>query len=340
MVKWWLLSGVILIFIQVFIGGVTRLTGSGLSITKWEIVVGTFPPTNDIAWFKEFDRYKETPQYRKLNHGMSIDEFKFIYFWEYFHRLWARIMGLIFMIPFLYILFKGSYPTWFIRRLGIILLWAALVAAFGWIMVASGLRDRPWVNAYNLSLHLCLAMGLMGYILWTYLKYIGQTIINVTKRLKRLILVFFVLICCQVFLGGIVSGMHAALSYPSWPTMNGQIIPVELSEIKNWNFGNFLNYDQHSFMAAFVQFFHRLTAYSLLLLGIFLNIRIVHERKRLPLVVVFLNAFLVIQVLLGIGVLLYSAGTIPLWLGVLHQSVGMLVFLSCLIIVYLTEAKP
>ena len=334
MVKWWLLSGVILIFIQVFIGGVTRLTGSGLSITKWDIVLGTFPPVNEEKWKKEFELYKATPQYQRLNQGMALDEFKFIYFWEYFHRLWARIMGLIFVIPFVFILFRGGYPKWLILRLFVMLLWAILVAAFGWLMVASGLKERPWVNAYNLTFHLCLAMGLMGYIYWTYLKYVEASRFNSSIVLRRLIILFFVIVCWQIFLGGIMSGMHAALSYPSWPSMNGQFIPEVLGNLKNWSVENFLISDQHSFMASFIQFFHRMSGYSLLLLLIYINYKVVKESGRLPREVVVLDMLLIIQIILGISVLLNSAGTIPIWLGVWHQSVGMIVFLGSLILVY------
>jgi len=155
-VKIWLFIGLVMIFVQVLLGGITRLTGSGLSITKWEIVTGILPPMSQEAWQAEFDLYKATPQYQKINEGMSLSEFKFIYFWEYIHRLWARMMGFVFIIPFVVFLFKGHLDKALIKRLGGVVLMAAIVASFGWIMVASGLEDRPWVNAYKLSLHLGL----------------------------------------------------------------------------------------------------------------------------------------------------------------------------------------
>ena len=157
-VKVWLLVGIIMIFFQVVIGGVTRLTGSGLSITKWEIILGTFPPVNAQQWMEAFDLYKATPQYQQINEGMNLKEFKFIYFWEYFHRLWARLMGFVFLIPFLLFYFRGFFDKWLTKRLVIVFLLAALVASFGWIMVASGLIHRPWVNAYKLTMHLSLAL--------------------------------------------------------------------------------------------------------------------------------------------------------------------------------------
>jgi len=168
-VRNWLILGLVLIFVQVVVGGITRLTGSGLSITKWEIVTGTLPPLNEATWLSEFELYKGTPQYEKMNEGMSLSDFKFIYFWEYFHRLWARMMGFAFIIPLAYFLFKGYIDRALGKRLGLVFLAAALTASFGWIMVASGLIERPLVNAYKLSMHLGIAFITFGILLWTTL---------------------------------------------------------------------------------------------------------------------------------------------------------------------------
>ena len=157
-----------MVFIQIVVGGITRLTGSGLSITKWEIITGTLPPMNDAQWEEAFDLYKVTPQYEKINEGMSMKQFKFIYFWEYIHRLWGRFMGIVFIIPFLIFWRKGWIDKKLMSRLAWVIPMAALVASFGWIMVASGLNDRPWVNTYKLTLHLSLALILYAYLLWTY----------------------------------------------------------------------------------------------------------------------------------------------------------------------------
>ena len=166
-IKIWLSIGIIMVFMQVVFGGITRLTGSGLSITKWEIIIGTVPPLNAAQWEEAFDLYKETPQYQKINQGMEMKQFKFIYFWEFFHRLWARTMGFVFLFPFLYFLFTGKLSKVLIKDLEIVILLAVVVASIGWIMVASGLINRPWVNAYKLTMHLCLALLLFGYLLWT-----------------------------------------------------------------------------------------------------------------------------------------------------------------------------
>ena len=162
----WLILGVFLVFFQIIIGGITRLTGSGLSITEWEIVIGSMPPTSAEKWESEFDKYKETPQYEKINQGMSMDDFKFIYFWEWLHRFWARWMGVVFIIPFLFFLFKRWLTRPWIFKLIMVMLLASLVASFGWIMVASGLIDRPWVDAYKLTMHLALALVVFAYLVW------------------------------------------------------------------------------------------------------------------------------------------------------------------------------
>ncbi|MCB0662592.1 MAG: COX15/CtaA family protein, partial [Saprospiraceae bacterium] len=226
-VKAWLIIGLFMLVMQVVIGGITRLTGSGLSITKWEIVTGAMPPLNEAAWMSEFDLYKATPQYQKINEGMSLSEFKFIYFWEYLHRLWARTMGFVFLIPFLIFWRKGYIDKPLMKRLGIVVLLAAIVAAFGWIMVASGLVDRPWVNAYKLTLHLSLALVVFGYLLWTtFFTYDTPKAASwVTEDLKGGINILFGLVIIQIMLGGLMSGMHAALVYPTWPLMHDSFLP-------------------------------------------------------------------------------------------------------------------
>ena len=158
-VKIWLVIGLVMIFFQIIIGGITRLTGSGLSITKWEIETGAIPPLNHDQWQDEFELYKRTPQYQKINQGMDLSRFKWIYFWEYLHRLWARSMGFVFLIPLVIFWLKGYLGVKGLKKdLLIVFLLAALVGMFGWIMVGSGLVERPWVNAYKLSIHLGLAL--------------------------------------------------------------------------------------------------------------------------------------------------------------------------------------
>ena len=329
-VKLWLLAGVVMIFFQVVIGGITRLTGSGLSITKWEIVTGTLPPMSEAGWETAFDLYKQTPQYEKINQGMTMSEFKFIYFWEYFHRLWARLMGLVFIFPFLFFLFTKAFDQRLLRRLVVVFLLAALVASFGWIMVASGLTERPWVNAYKLTMHLSLAFICYSYLLWTFFKvYRPSGAVLVSSTLHRSILLIVVLLSLQIILGGTVSGMRAALLYPTWPSMHGQFVPEIMLQSEAWNAKNFVNYDSNAFMSAFVQFFHRNVGYLISALIVWFVVRLFksHAPQLVRQTSVVLLAMLGIQVLLGILTLVNSVGTIPVGLGVFHQA-GALVLLS------------
>jgi cytochrome c oxidase assembly protein subunit 15 len=338
----WLGLGLIMIFFQVVIGGITRLTGSGLSITKWEIVTGTLPPMDEAAWEAEFDEYKETPQYKKINEGMEMKDFKFIYFWEYFHRLWARTMGFVFILPFLYFLRKGWIDSFLLKRLGIVVLLAATVASFGWIMVASGLIERPLVNAYKLTLHLSLALILFSYLLWTFLLTFKRFphVINILNiRLWTKCLLF--MLALQIILGGIVSGSKAALFYPTWPDMNGQYIPDVMVEKGSFNIDNFINYDKNTYFSAWIQFLHRNMAYiltfSILSFIIFYWKRVDNASYKLWLML--LASLLITQVLLGIFTLKNSIYKIPVNLGVAHQAVALLLLTTMLIMLYSVQNK-
>ncbi len=325
-VKYWLYAGCILVFFQVVIGGVTRITGSGLSITKWEIVTGTLPPTSDAAWQSEFDLYKETPQYKKINQGMSLKDFKFIYFWEYFHRLWARMMGFIFLFPFIFFVIKKWIDPWMIRQLGFVIFWAAMAAVFGWIMVASGLVDRPWVNAYKLSLHLGIALMTFSFLIWGTFKStdVQTKAINNTK-IYKLAMWFLLALILQIFFGAVLSGMRAALYYPSWPDLNGQYLPEVLFDSTAWSKENILDYDKDAFMPALIHVLHRNWGYVVYFFGMYLSLRIFkYPLRRLfyrgaILLIVLLN----LQVLLGILTLLNTTDTIPVFYGVMHQAVAL-----------------
>lgn len=332
-VKWWLVVGIIMIIGQVVIGGITRLTGSGLSITKWEIVTGTLPPLNATQWEDAFELYRATPQYAKINEGMSMNDFKFIYFWEYFHRLWARLMGFVFAIPFFIFWRKGWLDKPLMRRLGVTVLLAALVASFGWIMVASGFIERPWVNAYKLTMHLSLAFILYGYLLWTTFKvFQPQPVSFQHSLLKTYAKVLTVLTALQIILGGIMSGAKAALFFPTWPDMNGEVLPEVLMNSSMWNVENFVNYDATVFLPALVQFLHRGVAYLLTIIALYLSWKLIktHQNSIIRTAVYLLVSMLVIQVALGIFTVINSVGVIPVGLGVLHQA-GALGLLSAVL---------
>ena len=334
-VKVWLLIGLFMIFMQVVIGGVTRLTGSGLSITKWEIVTGTLPPLNAEQWESEFDLYKATPQYQKINEGMTMKDFKFIYFWEYFHRLWARTMGFVFIIPLAIFWYRGMVDKPLLKQLGVVFLLAALVASFGWIMVASGLVNRPWVNAYKLTMHLSLALILFGYLLWTTFKVFQpqkQEINN--PMLKKWGMGITTVAALQIILGGIMSGMKAGLYFPTWPDMNGEAIPRVLTRGANWAVENFVNYDASLFMPALIQLLHRSTAYVLTILVLWFFFKALKSTQNTTFKVglYLLVSMLIIQVLLGVFTLINCIGTVPVGLGVLHQA-GALLLLTILLFI-------
>mgnify|MGYP002399416774 CR=1 FL=1 len=331
--KIWLIVGLVMVFGQVVIGGITRLTGSGLSITKWEIVTGSLPPMNDAAWNEAFDLYKETPQYHKINKGMSLSEFKFIYFWEYFHRLWARLMGFVFAIPFFIFWRKGWIDRILMRRLIGVIALAALAASFGWIMVKSGLENRPWVNAYKLTLHLSIGLSLYGYLFWTTLGtfFPNRGLIrnhNVNKWAKIMTIVLAV----QIVLGGIMSGMKAGLFFPTWPDMNGAFIPSLLFDVSQWNVDNFVHYDTTPFMSALVQVLHRMTAYALTIIVLIYVVK----AKKISTIKVFntwlylLITCLCVQITLGILTVLNCVGYVPVGLGVLHQAGALLLLTTAL----------
>ena len=249
--------------------------------------------------------------------------FKFIYFWEYIHRLWARTMGMVFLIPFLLFWITKQFDKRLFFRLVIVFLLAALVASFGWIMVASGLINRPWVNAYKLTMHLSLALVLYSYLFWTTLNVFrpGPPPIqhSVLRKWSNVILL---ILAVQIILGGIVSGMKAGLVYPTWPDMNGSFIPDVLLHIDMWNVENFLAYDGSTFMPAFIQFFHRMTAY--LLVGLICWFAY-HGIKETSLPSFrngqYLLVFMVfLQALVGILTVVNCIGQIPVGLGVLHQA--------------------
>ncbi len=330
-VRNWLLLGAILVWFQIFIGGVTRLTESGLSITEWEIVEGTLPPLSAAAWTEALEEYKLTPQYKKINEGMTMSEFKFIYFWEYFHRLWARMMGFVFLFPLIYFVLRGWIPKRLVPNLLAMFFGAAIVALFGWIMVASGLKDRPWVNAYKLSVHLGLALILYCIILWTWMKEKWRSVELVRSAHRSSLMVWsrviLVLLSVQIILGGWMSGMKAALLYPQWPDMNGKFIPDALRDGDSWKWSNVVDYDGLAvFMPALVQFSHRMLAYLLtgLILWWWISRLMRHSSTAIRRAGGIMILLLIAQILLGITTLVLSVGSIPVGWGSAHQMVAIL----------------
>lgn len=333
----WVLGGTCMLMIQVMLGGITRLTGSGLSITEWNVITGVVPPINHQQWLLEFDRYRQTQQYHLLNAGFSLSDFKFIFFWEWFHRLWGRLVGLVFIVGFIFLLLKRKMKTDMIRPLLILFLLGALQGVIGWIMVISGLTgDALYVEPAKLALHFIFAMALIAYAFWFSLHLLFPiTRIRNARGLRWFSVVLVVMIFIQMIYGAMMAGHKAAAAAPTWPTINGDWIPGSLSRNSPW----YLNLVDNNIC---IQFIHRGLAY-LIFLGILIwtlrlfssgLLRYVRTKLLAPLGLVCL------QVLLGILAVLTSPGIVANrwvffdWMALLHQLTGMLLLLSLIYAVY------
>lgn len=264
---------------------------------------------------------------------MTLGEFKFIYFWEYFHRLWARMMFFVFVFPFAWFLWRGMLSRRLLPRLLTVVALAGLEGFFGWIMVASGLIQRPWVNAYNLTLHLCMALVIFSYLLWTWFLTIAPSSPDFSSRsLRRFSWVIFGTVFFQVALGALMSGAKAGLFFPTWPDMNGEYLPGVLLDGAHWKLESFVQYDTNPFMPALIQFLHRNTAYLIAILVAFFAWKIL--REGLPLLArnsaKALLAVLSLQILLGILTVIHCKASIPVDLGVAHQAVAVLLLSTIL----------
>ena len=355
----WLLIGCLMVFFQVILGGITRLTESGLSITEWKPVKGTIPPLNAQEWDQEFAHYKEKIQYQVINEGMTVDEFKWIYFWEYLHRLNARLMLVIFVIPFLIFLFLslawdwhnkflGLVPTphflpnsYFDKRLTlhlvIVFLMSALQGVVGWLMVKAGLNGL-FVPPLSLTTHLTLALVLYAYLVWLTLYVFrgrgvyGKAAMGTTLLAFSILFVLFL----QIFLGGILSGMKAGLAYPSWPDMNREFIPSALYS-EHSSVAGFLKYiPQDLWGKAFIQFFHRMTAYTLivLILVFFYTSRNVATDKIFKAGLKLFPFFVLLQATIGILTVLHCIGRIPITWGVMHQAGAMFLIAETVFVIF------
>lgn len=334
-----------MVFFQVIVGGVTRLTESGLSITQWKPLKGIIPPMNEKEWNDEFDLYKQKVQYKTMNEGMELSEFKWIFFWEYFHRFWARFMGFVFIIPFAFFVIKGWLDKEFFRKIGVLFLWGGLIGVYGWIMVKSGLTGQ-FVPPVHLSIHLILALSLYGYLVYMMLSvYRGNqnfTLPGVnTGKLKSLALAILVILFLQIFLGGIVSGMRAGLAYPTWPDMNGQIIPSALFNEQPTTAG-FLTYNaQDHWGRTFIQFFHRFTAYLLVvLIGVFyFKARHITTDRFFKTGLTLFPFFVLLQATIGILTVINCVGEVPVSWGVLHQAGAMLLIAETVFVIFHLHSK-
>lgn len=341
-VAYWLIAGVFMIIVQTLIGGLTRLTGSGLSITEWNIVTGTFPPLSQQAWLEEFAKYQRSPQYRFLNMDFTLSDFKFIFFWEWFHRLWARLIGFVFLIPFVYFLVRRYFSKEMIGPLLVLFLMGALQGAVGWIMVASGLvGDAIYVRPTRLAIHFVLAMVLGCYVLWFALGLLVPPSERQEDRtLRRTYIFSFCLLLVQFVYGALMAGHRAATVAATWPTINGSWVPEGMG----------LSPSGHPFLEnkITIHFIHRGLAYLLALILGWACYRAYRVERPIPLFRksrYWPMALVALQVILGIFTVLSSTGIVPnVWglyetLAQFHQLVAMFLMLALVYQIYLLGPK-
>jgi len=339
----WLLIGVGMIIVQILLGGITRLTGSGLSITEWNIVTGTLPPLNEQQWVIEFDKYKQTPQFNYLNSDFTLQDFKFIFFWEWFHRFWARLIGVVFLVPFIIFIIQRRFRPDMIRPMIILFALGALQGVVGWIMVASGLTgDAIYVKPTRLALHFIFALGLLCYTYWFALQLLvpkQQLVVN--RKANNLVWLIIAVLTLQLVYGALMAGTKGAPAAATWPDINGYAIPPGMYKSEE----GLLNFLDNRIT---IHFIHRGLAYILLVLIIILTIKMARiegtslfrRYRKWPLILVLTQA------ILGIMAVLTSLKIVPNvwgeyeWMAQLHQVVAMLLLLSLVTMAFLLRKAP
>lgn len=337
LVGWWLILGVVMLMIQVLLGGITRLTGSGLSITEWEPIKGALPPMNEQAWLILFEKYKQIPQFKYINQDFSLSDFKFIFFWEWLHRNWGRFIGVVFAIPFIYFLYKRMITKDMIPKLIGLFLLGMAQGLIGWIMVASGLgNDNVYVSHIKLAIHFISAMVLVAFTFWFALSLLIDEKERVAAlSLKKLTIIILVFLIIQLSYGAFMAGLKAATSAPTWPDINGDFIPSGMLD--------------HSFFShpINVHFIHRMLAYVLLILICFWYFKagksntgnLLSRYKWVP------AGFLFLQVILGILTVLNATQLTRNGFGMfesialMHQIIAMCLAMSLVWVLFLLSPK-
>lgn len=323
-----------MIMIQVLLGGITRLTESGLSITEWKPFDGTIPPLTEAAWLAEFEKYRQTDQFKYIHADFTLSDFKFIFFWEWFHRFWARMLGVVFLIGFVYFLVKKRFRKPMVLPLVILFFLGAIQGAIGWIMVKSGLvPEKYFVGHVELATHFVAALLLLVYTFWFALQLlIPEEKRTTSKNLWGWTFGILMLLFIQLTYGGFMAGLKAASMAPTWPTINGEWFPASLFSMEGG-----VNYFNNPIM---VHFIHRGMAYLLTILLLIWFFKagktpassLIHKRRWLPLVL------LLLQVVLGILTVIYSYDAKALlWFGVLHQFTAMMLMVSLVWALYVVR---
>jgi heme a synthase len=317
-IRRWLLAVAALVFLTLLVGGATRLTESGLSIVEWKPVTGTIPPAGENAWLAEFEKYQATTQYQQLNRGMTLDEFKTIYWWEWTHRLLGRLIGAAFLFPFVWFLWRGWVERGLKWRLWTIFALGAAQGAVGWWMVASGLVGRVSVSQYRLAFHLTLACVIYAALIWTAQSLSARPALEIPRRLRAEAIAILVLVLMQIYAGALVAGLDAGLSYNTWPLIDGGLVPsIDRLMFIAPAWRNFFENDLT------VQFDHRMLAYVLCFAAVLHLIDVRRSRSTAA----TMNATLLVasavflQAALGITTLLHHA---PISLSLLHQGMAII----------------
>lgn len=338
----WLLVGVFMIIVQIILGGITRLTDSGLSITEWQPLLGAIPPTNNAEWNKAFDGYKHIAQFKHLHAYFTLADFKSIFFWEWLHRLWGRLIGVVFAIPFIVFLIQKRFTKDMVTPMLILFLLGGLQGLIGWVMVKSGLNDENlYVSHIRLAIHFITALGLLVYTFWFALLLLVTDRQKITAPSSKTLLAWIIgLLVVQLIYGAFMAGLKAALAAPTWPSINGYYFPPGMNAYRGRE-GTFLSALVNNPIT--VHFIHRNLAYLLFALILAWTIKTWREKssalfntlKRIPLLLV------IIQVSLGIAAVLTSVSKRPQvwgvfeWNAQLHQAVAMLLLLSLTAVFFL-----
>ncbi|WP_083656415.1 COX15/CtaA family protein [Mongoliimonas terrestris] len=323
-VRLWLWTIAVFVFAMVIVGGATRLTESGLSITEWKVIHGILPPLTEAQWLVEFDKYRQIPEYQQINKGMSLADFQFIYWWEYGHRLLGRVIGFVFLIPFLWFAIRGTIRRDMLGRIGLLFVLGGIQGAIGWWMVASGLTERTDVSQYRLATHLTFACIIFAATVWIAEGFrAAKPSLDEPAHLGTLAKAVMVLVLVQIFLGGLVAGLDAGYIYNTWPLMDGALVPDGLLFQSPW----WLNFFENHMT---VQFVHRIGAYALFALALVQWIAVARSaadpaRTRMAAVVFGLVC---LQAAIGIATLLL---VVPLGLALLHQGLAVIVLAAAVL---------
>lgn len=314
----WLFCLAALVGAMIIVGGATRLTDSGLSITEWKPITGAVPPLTRADWEDAFQKYQQIPQYEQLNKGMSLEEFQFIFWWEWGHRFLGRFVGVVFFVPFLVFWLTRRIPASLMSRLVGIFVLGGLQGALGWYMVASGLVERVSVSQYRLAAHLGLAFVIMGFILWVAYRASGVSAPPGAgaQAGRRTAVALVLLLFVQMLLGALVAGLDAGMAYNSWPLMDGRVVPDGLFVMQPWLANVFENVKT-------VQFDHRVLAYAIWVIALVHATRLGRAGSPRAQGAILLAVLVTAQAGLGIWTLLE---VVPLWLGLAHQFGAIVVF--------------